>query len=217
MGSTMNGKLIIFEGVDGGGTTTQANLLRNALLDLDLPVHVTEEPSQGPVGNLIRQILHGRLISVTPTGMGPPSWGVMALLFAADRLDHVESEILLNLRDGINVISDRYVYSSVVYQTVTSGDDANEEWITTLNKYAPPADLIFYLDVDAREAHRRRLARRIGHELYEDSDLQEKIAEKYKKIMNRIKAGRVVMVDGNASVAKVHETCLAEVRPLLGL
>ncbi len=213
----MNGKLIIFEGIDGGGTTTQANLLRNALLDLDVPVHITEEPSQGPVGNLIRQILHGRLISVTQTGMGPPSWGVMALLFAADRLDHVESEILLNLRDGINVISDRYVYSSVVYQTVTSGDDANEEWIITLNKYAPPADLIFYLDVDPKEAHRRRLNRRIGHELYEDNELQEKIAEKYTWAIDKIKSGKVVVIDGNAPTGKVHETCLAEAMEFLGV
>ena len=213
----MNGKLIIFEGIDGGGTTTQANLLRNALMDLDIPVHITEEPSQGPVGNLIRQILHGRLISITPTGMGPPSWGVMALLFAADRLDHVESEILLNLRDGINVISDRYVYSSIVYQTVTSGDDANEEWIASLNKYASPADLIFYLDVESGEAQRRRLARRIGHELYEDNELQEKIAQKYKRTMENIKSGKVVVVDGNASTSKVHETCLAETREFLGV
>lgn len=211
----MEGKLIALEGIDGSGTTTQANLLHSALLGSQFPVHVTEEPSQGPIGSLIRQILHGRLISIGLTGQGVPSWSTMALLFAADRLDHLESEILPNLNDGINVISDRYIYSSIVYQTVTSGDDANMQWVELANKYAKRADLIFFLDVDPKEAQKRRLARRIGHELYEDLPLQEKIAEKYREYFKNSQDGKIVIVDGNLPVEEVGNQCLEETKSFL--
>jgi len=213
----MNGKLITLEGIDGSGTTTQAGLLQSALLDLGVAVHVTEEPSQGPVGSLIRQILHGRLISVGLTGQGAPSWSVMSLLFAADRLDHLESEVIPNLADGINVVSDRYVYSSLVYQTVTSGDDANMDWVRAVNKYAVDADLVFFLDVEPEEAQRRRLSRRIGHELYEDLPLQEKIAEGYREFFKNQKAGKVVFVDGNDGLEAVAQSILEEARKFLGV
>ena len=81
------GHLIVLEGVDGAGTTTQAERLREAFVRRGLPAHVTAQPSQGPVGMLIRQVLSGRLVQ---NGAKPPSWATMALLFAADRQDHQE-------------------------------------------------------------------------------------------------------------------------------
>jgi len=208
----MEGKFIVLEGIDGSGTTTLANKMHSALLDLEVPVHVTEEPSQGPIGSLIRQVLHGRFVSTGFAGQAAPSWSTMALLFAADRLDHLESEILPNLSDGINVISDRYLHSSLVYQTVTSGSDASLDWIAAVNRFARKPDIIFFLDVTAEEAQRRRLARRIGHELYEDLALQQKIAEKYREILANSKDGKVVVVDANAPLEEVVKKVLDEIR-----
>ncbi len=210
------GKFIVLEGIDGSGTTTLANKMHAALLDLEVPVHVTEEPSQGPIGSLIRQVLHGRFVSTGFAGQAP-SWATMALLFGADRLDHLESEILPNLGDGINVISDRYLHSSLVYQTVTSGDDASLDWVAAVNRFARKPDIIFFLDVTAEEAQRRRLARRIGHELYEDLPLQQKIAEKYREIFASYGDGEVVTVDANVPLEKVVEKVLAETRRFMGI
>jgi dTMP kinase len=213
----MEGKFIVIEGIDGAGTTTQAVRLHSALTKMELPVHMTEEPSAGPVGSLIRQILHGRLVSIGPAGNRAPSWGIMALLFAADRLDHLESEIVPNLNDGINVISDRYIYSSLAYQTVTSGDDSSVAWIRMLNTYARRADLVFFLDVNAQEAHRRRIFRRIGYELYEDATLQTSIAEKYREVLRQYQEGKLVIVDGNKSIDEVAKSILDETRKFFGI
>src|SRR5512139_742195 len=117
----IEGLFIAIEGIDGAGTTTQAKLLFDGLRARGLPVHLTREPSDGPIGVLIRQILTGRVVVPGLQGPRAPDWATMALLFAADRLDHVEAEIAPNLADGVTVVSDRYDYSSVAYQSVTAG------------------------------------------------------------------------------------------------
>ena len=76
------GNLIVFEGIDGAGTTTQAEELRRRFTQRGLPATVMAQPSGGPVGMLIRQVLKGRLVTL---GNKPPGWITMSLLFAADR------------------------------------------------------------------------------------------------------------------------------------
>jgi hypothetical protein len=108
------GRLIVLEGVDGSGTTTHTRLLCGHLRELDVPVHQTAQPSQGPIGGLLRQALTGRVVvSNAAGGARPPAWTTMALLFAADRMDHLESELEPNLSEGITVVCDRYDHSSV--------------------------------------------------------------------------------------------------------
>src|SRR5688572_15881873 len=114
----VEGSFIVLEGVDGAGTTTHTKILTETLRKRGLPVHPTREPSDGPIGVLLRQMLTGRVVVPGLHGPRPPSWTTMALLFAADRVDHVEAEILPNLMDGVSVISDRYVHSSVAYQSI---------------------------------------------------------------------------------------------------
>jgi dTMP kinase len=117
----IEGQFIVIEGVDGAGTTTQTGLLVQALRGRGLPVRSTREPSDGPIGTMLRQILTGRIVVPGMSGTRPPTWTTMALLFAADRLDHLEAEVVPNLMDGVTVVSDRYDLSSIAYQSVSGG------------------------------------------------------------------------------------------------
>jgi dTMP kinase len=82
---------VVLEGIDGAGTTTQTRLLVEALRARNIPALETREPSDGPVGMLLRQMLKGRIVAAS--GRGAPGWEQLGLLFAADRLDHVEAEV----------------------------------------------------------------------------------------------------------------------------
>ena len=128
----IEGHFIAIEGIDGAGTTTQAARLAAALRKRGLPVRTTHEPTDGPIGALIRQVLNGRVVVAGPAGSTSLGWSTMALLFAADRLDHLQAEIIPNLMDGVTVITDRYDASSIAYQGVVSGDAAVTEWIRTI-------------------------------------------------------------------------------------
>src|SRR3954464_11602121 len=116
MSNARKGRFVVLEGIDGAGTTTQvARLAERLRKDGGQPVRVTREPSDGPIGSLVRQVLTGRI--VIPGGRAPGG-ATMALLFAADRMDHVESDIEPFLGQGGIVVSDRYDASSLAYQSV---------------------------------------------------------------------------------------------------
>src|ERR1017187_1840709 len=122
------GRFVVLEGIDGAGTTTHVARLAERLRASRVPVRATREPSDGPIGTLVRQVLTGRI--VVPGGRAP-AWATMALLFAADRMDHVETEIEPFVASGGTMISDRYDASSLAYQSVMSGNggEAAVEWI----------------------------------------------------------------------------------------
>lgn len=201
------GKLIVLEGVDGAGTSTQAALLVEALAGRDYPCLLTREPSDGPVGMLIRQVLSHRL--VVPGGRSP-RMETMALLFAADRVDHLESEISPNLNDGVTVICDRYLHSSVAYQSLTArGDEqAALEWVSTINKNAEIPDLVLVLDVPAQEAARRRASRGGPEQMYEENTLQQRLAAFYAELPERFPEHPIKLVDGSRSIEAIHHECL---------
>ncbi len=205
------GKLVVLEGVDGAGTSTQAALLSAALIARGFPTHRTREPSDGPVGVLIRQVLGGRLVVPGRTGPRPPRMETMALLFAADRMDHNEAEVLPNLSDGVTVVSDRYVHSSVAYQTLTAARDFPEalEWVQTLNARARRPDLVLLLEVSDEEAARRRLARGGPEEMYEDRELQRRLASFYSELPRRFPEDSIAVIDGDRPIEAVHAACLA--------
>jgi dTMP kinase len=205
------GNFIVLEGVDGAGTTTQARLLGERLRALHLPVHVSAEPSAGPIGSLLRQALSGRLVM---GGGGAPAWTTMALLFAADRLDHLESELMPNLRDGVNVICDRYDHSSIAYQSATSGSPDAIAWLHELNRHARRPDLTLVLDVPPALAAQRRSQRRGAAELYDDAELQSRLCTLYAELERYFPGERIVHIDGQGSVEEVNARLLAEVRAL---
>ncbi len=213
----IEGHFIVIEGIDGSGTTTQTRVLAERLSDKGLPVRTTREPSDGPIGVLIRQILTGRVVVPGLHGVHAPSWATMATLFASDRLDHLEAEIIPNLTDGVTVICDRYDYSSVAYQTVSSGggDDVST-WVRELNRRARRPDLTLVLDVDPKVATSRRNTRSGSPELYEVDEMQVELAKFYAKIDELFPNDTIVHIDANCGVEGVTEAIWSEVMALRG-
>lgn len=213
----IEGLFIVLEGVDGAGTTTHTGLLARALRKKGLPIHTTREPSDGPVGVLIRQILTGRVVVPGITGARPSSWSTMALLFAADRLDHLEATIHPNLMDGVTVISDRYDFSSVAYQSVTGGGEPETVvWVREINRHARRPDLTIVLDVDPAESARRRRERSVGREIYDDLELQQQLAAFYRDIDEHFPGENIVHVDSTRAVEEVAADVLRAVEVLRG-
>jgi dTMP kinase len=200
----MTGRFVVLEGIDGAGTTTHTACLADRLRGAKVEVRPTREPSDGPIGAMIRQILTGRI--VVPGGRAP-GWASMALLFAADRMDHVESEIEPVLASGGVVLSDRYDASSLAYQSVSSGTEAEGalEWIRSLNRYARRPDLTIVLDVSPEVAAARRARRGEAAQLYEQNELQRALAIFYRNLATHMPDDRIVVVDGTGAIDEVHE------------
>lgn len=201
------GRFVVLEGLDGAGTTTQARLLGEALRAPGRTVHVTAEPSAGPVGALVRQVL-SRRVSGGPAGEFDPA--ALALLFAADRLDHVATEIAPKLADGVDVVSDRFTLSSLAYQGLTTGDLA---WVDRVNERAARPDVTIFLRARHAVALRRRRAASLDPEIYEVSEFQRRVARSYARGIALLRAAgeRVVELDGEAPVDAVAAAVLAEV------
>lgn len=199
-----NGKFIVLEGVDGSGITTQTSLLKNwfnANKKDYGKTHFTKEPTDGPVGSLIRQALAKRL--------KPLDEKVMALLFAADRLDHLycsnEAEqqggLAHLLTQGINVISDRYYLSSFAYQSL----DVNLEWLQQINKHALKPDLTIFLQIPVDASVQRRNNSRFHEELYEKEATLIKIRKNYLTIAQRLQdeGENIILIDGTRNIETV--------------
>jgi dTMP kinase len=204
------GLFVAIEGIDGAGTSTQAERLADCLRGEGRAVHLTREPSDGPVGSLIRQVLRGRLVAAGSKGH-PLGWETMALLFAADRIDHLKAEIEPNLADGLDVITDRYYHSSIAYQAETSGVADSWRWIRDLNAHARSPDLTIILDVEGQVAAERRRARAGEREIYDDHDLQVRLASFYRRLPAMLEGEAFALLDGNRGVDGVHEAVVAAV------
>jgi len=202
------GRFIVLEGIDGAGTTTQTARLVDRLRADTKATHagvkITREPSDGPIGSLVRQVLTGRI--VIPGGRAP-GWTTMALLFAADRMDHVESEIEPFLAQGGVVVSDRYDASSLAYQSVSSGRGGEQavEWIRQLNKHALRPDLTIVLDLPSEVAATRRETRGEAAQLYEQNEVQRALVVFYRDLAKHMPDDRVVLVDGRGTIEEVHQ------------
>lgn len=201
------GRFIVLEGMDGAGTTTQTTRLADALRADGHGVVTTREPSDGPVGILIRQALTGRL--GLPHGRGPLAPETLALLFAADRTDHLHARVLPALEAGKVVLCDRYVLSSLAYQ----GASLPITWVDTVNAHAVSPDLTLFVGVDPRIAAERRAARGEAAELFEADDAQRRIARMYDEAVAMRRAReRIVCIDGSMPVDGVTSACLSAVR-----
>ncbi|HET7753411.1 MAG TPA: dTMP kinase [Anaeromyxobacteraceae bacterium] len=206
------GRFIVVEGLDGAGTTTQSRLLAERLRAAGRKVHVTAEPSAGPVGALARLVLSKRIGGDAKAG-APFDADALALLFAADRLDHVASEIAPLLAEGVDVVSDRYALSSLAYQAITTGDAA---WVEAVNARARAPDVTLFLEVSPRTAVSRRFSASSRRELYEVPEFQRKVARSYQRGIARLRAlgQRVEVIDGEQDVAAVTDALVASLEQL---
>jgi dTMP kinase len=201
------GAFIVLEGIDGSGTTTHARLLVAALRRSGLRVELTCEPSRGPVGLLLRQLLGA------VDGKPRAGWSTLALLFAADRTQHVEATILPALRNGCWVVSDRYVLSSLVYQsTDAAGDGTALPWVVALNSRVPRPDLTLVLDVSPEAAEERRRLRAAAREIFDDSETQWRLARAYATAEELVPGDRVVHINADGTVEEVAERVLGSVQ-----
>ncbi len=188
---------LVIEGIDGAGTTTQTARLLAALDERGIKAHATREPTDGPIGKLLRQILAGEHAPTDATTLG--------LLFAADRADHLQREIEPALADGQVVISDRYYHSSYAYQ----GSEEERDWIAKLNARARVPDCTFFLAVDPEVAAKRRDEDNREEELFDKLETQKRVAQGYCEVMTACAASeRIEQIDGHQSLDEIHAEIL---------
>lgn len=197
---------IVLEGIDGSGTTTQLERLAARLRARGRRVVATREPTPGPIGLLLREILMGRHANPDGTSMDGRA---MALLFAADRRDHLAREIEPALAAGCDVISDRYLLSSLAYQAV----EADRAWVEQLSKGVRAPDLTLLLDVDLAVAAQRRLKAGRPIERYDADGTLARVAENYRKLAAG--APDVVSLDGSGSVDDVTAAIVRQVEAVM--
>lgn len=190
---------IVFEGIDGSGKGTQLKLLAERLEKKGNKVFSTMEPSPLPAGKLLRQVLTGQIVA---------DGSVIAPLFAADRLDHIQNEkegILLKLKEGYTVLCDRYYFSSYAYQ----GMQVSMDWVMEINRPCARLlrpDVTIFLDIDEETAMERIRNNRTQVELFEKKETLKKVRETYMEAFCRCKdKENVLIVDGKRPAEEISE------------
>jgi len=201
---------IVIEGTDGSGVSTQAERLERKLRDKGREVYLTKEPTDGPFGAMIRLALAGRLVhpkDVAELQSFEPH--TLALLFAADRMDHLHTDIIPKLNMGLTVISDRYYLSSYAFQ----GLDVDIEWLQKINSHCLRPDLTVFLNVDAAICYKRMQRRRWHVELFEEQAKLEEVRQNYIKVIQHLmwQGENIVIIDGNQPINVIHQQIFREV------
>ena len=180
---------IVLEGIDGAGTSTQLKALGEYFAEKNIPHELSCEPTESPIGVLIRQVLKGDLKIQSDS---------LAYLFSADRNEHIygsEQGVLAKLKQNKLVISDRYFYSSLAYQSIKSDFD----FIYSLNQYFPIPEHLFFLDISP-EVGEERLSSRDDREIFELPEIQKKLRNHYLRSFEKVKnyGGKIHLLDGTA-------------------
>lgn len=211
---TGKGKLIVFEGVEGSGKTTQLQALKSWLQTADLrqekSVVVTREPGGTSLGKGLRQLLL--------EGETPIQDRAELLLYAADRAQHVEEFLKPHLARGAIILGDRYTDSTVAYQGYGRG--LCLDLIAQLNQIATQglqADVTFWLDVDA-EIGLARAKRRGAADRIEQADLafHQRVQQGFCQLA-AAHPQRIVRIDAHKSESDVHLAILEILQQRLSL
>ncbi|MDR1126990.1 MAG: dTMP kinase [Treponema sp.] len=191
-------RFVVFEGGDGSGTSTQLELLRGKPR-----VWTTREPTDSPIGRLIRSALRGEITLHPET---------LTRLFSADRNEHLFAKdgVIDRCSQGEIVVSDRYTLSSLVYQGFLCGDLPFK-----LNEDFPLPELLFFLDIDPQIAM-RRIENRSDREIYEYLEFQELVRERYKTLVPQWqqKGVRVIVIDASEPVEAIARKAAQEIDAL---
>jgi len=185
----MKGKFIAFEGIDGAGLTTQAELLEKYLRSKKHDVILTKEPTNNLIGGLIRAALRKEWVTSNRT---------LQLLFSADRAHHVEKEIIPALESGKIVITDRYFLSTIAYGMI----ELEKEWLKALNSKFLIPDIIFIIDIPVEVSLERIKISRFGFELFEERAKLEKVRKNFIELSKEYE--NCFLIDGNRKIEEVH-------------
>ncbi len=172
------GRFIVFEGIDGSGKSTQARLAAEYLTFIGKKVHLTREPTNRPIGKLIREALSGQF---------EVSEATMASMFLADRIDHIQNQeegIIMLLNDGFDVISDRYFWSSFAYHSLSLDMD----WVIGIHEKVLeicPPDLTIYLDLKVNASLERIGTRNEQQEIFENKEVLTKVYDNYARAFDK--------------------------------
>jgi dTMP kinase len=188
---------IAFEGIDGSGKSTQIKLLKNFLIANGHKVYSTFEPTDGPIGKMIRSIFSHKMEAEQQT---------IAALFLADRLEHLTNKkdgILVKLEQGYTVLSDRYYFSSYAYHSVFM----DMEWVIEINKKCAEIlrpDVNIFVDIPVELGMQRLNAGRNSLEMYETLENQKKVEKNYHKAFNLLaNQENIIKVNGNQNAEDV--------------
>ncbi len=206
------GLLIVIEGTDGSGKSTQLELLKRSMQAQSYGVIVSEWKTSRLIADVIDDAKERNLLNAT----------TYSLLYAADFTDRLENQIIPALQSGFIVLLDRYYYTALA-RDVVRGQDI--EWVKNLYDYAPEPDLIFYLDMPV-DVLLKRIIGTTGLDFYESGRdvgfstdfynsfeiYQNKCLEQYNKMK---KEYNFISIDGTKSIEEIHEIMLAEVQKIL--
>ncbi len=189
--NSYRGAFIVFEGLDGSGSTTQASRLYEYLKHRERKVHLTKEPTHSLIGGLIRSQL-------TQDWKSNPE--CLQLLFTADRAHHLEKEIEPLLKQGITVISDRYILSTIAY----GGLNLDSRWLKIINERFIFPDITFLIKVSARVSLEERIGKnRFALELFEEKKKLQQVWKNYQAAAKQFP--NVKIVDGEWDIELVSE------------
>lgn len=184
---------VVFEGIDGAGTSTQVKLITESDPG---KYYATAEPTKNETGKFLRRMLAGDFSVDEKTA---------SYLFAADRCEHIfgKGGIIETLNQNKIVISDRYLFSSLAYQSISCGLDLP----TLINSPFPLPQILFYFDIDPEISIKRIEGRNEAKEIYEKIELQKKIAEKYEQIIQKYEKNpegmHVIRIDATEPIEKI--------------
>ena len=194
------GLLVVLEGIDGSGKTTQARRLLRRLRRRGHKSVFFREPTRGKWGREIKR-LAARAGSATPERE--------LELFVKDRRENVARNLVPALRAGKVVVLDRYYFSTIAYQGAKGLDTV---MIRRMNEaFAVRPDLVLILDVDAEAGLRRIRGRRTRDELFERADYLVEVA----RIFRSFRGPRFVLLDGRGDPRAVARAVWSFVEPLL--
>lgn len=178
------GTFIVVEGADGAGTTTQSKKLAE-----ELDAYWTYEPAGNKMGEKVDEMISSEDYSPEAIALG----------FAADRMVHLEEEVVPRLKEGETVVCDRYYHSSLVYQPVLGADF---DWVKELNRNALTPDVTVVLDVSADTGMERVGERGRDGNIFEKLSFQEKVVVRYRELSDRLDEG-IEVVDASQSKEEV--------------
>lgn len=202
--SEHNAAFIVIEGLDGAGGTTQCRLLKSWLEQEGRSVILTNEPTDLPVGNFIRQVLQDPHSTVDDAAL--------AYLFGADRQNHIKQRVQPAIEVGTTVISDRYYHSSLAYQSLSLDFD----FVAKLNAPFPIPNLTFFLLLEPEVSFNRVCERGQPAERFETLDKLRAIAQAYQKVIEySVERGEhIVCLDATQSIDEIHEQIVQHIQAL---